>query len=96
MTNPKGMKIAPATAPVMGIQIVTIADVDPDKFPNGLEVIISAPGAIAPLGHALVPRGFMVVALPPCPMVSNMREQIRAHLARQHHAGPGEVKAPGL
>jgi hypothetical protein len=96
MTNPNGLKIVPGTAPVMGIELVTIADVDPEKFPNGLEVAISVPGSIAPLGHALIPRGFIICAIPPGPMVQHMRDAIRKAASQQRHVGPGEVKAPGL
>jgi len=96
MPNPNGgLRIVPGNAPIAGLELQALAVVDPFHYPHGLDIIVSVPGSVVPLGHHLVPPGRVVAILPPeasRPVI----EAFRSHMAKQRPAGPGEVKAPGL
>jgi hypothetical protein len=75
-----------------GIQFQVIAYADPVHFPAGLDVTLTAPGGIAPVGMLTVARGCLICVLPP-----DVSRQILAQVAMQQKtAGPGQVAAPGL
>lgn len=94
--NPNGLnRIVPGVAPLMGTNLELIADVDPDKFPNGMELTFSVPNDLAPLGRCVVRPGCIVAILPP-EMARPAREALRQALRQQRQSGPGEMKAPGL
>ena len=75
-----------------GIQFQVIGYADPKHFPAGLDVTLTAPGGIAPVGMLTVARGCLICVLPP-----DVSRAILAQVAlEQAAAGPGQVKAPGL
>jgi hypothetical protein len=75
-----------------GIQFQVIAYADPEHFPVGLDVTLTAPGGITPVGMLTVARGCLICVLPP-----DVSRKILAQVAMQQKAaGPGQVQAPGL
>ena len=75
-----------------GIQFQVIGYVDPAHFPAGLDVTLTAPGGIAPVGMLTVAKGCLICVLPP-----DVSRQILAQVAMQQKAaGPGQVQTPGL
>lgn len=89
-------RILPGVASVMEINLQVVADVDPQMFPEGLDVVIFRPGKPEPLGSIRIPRACMLLCMPPSPKAEQMRQHMRQAMAQQRRAGPGEVKAPGL
>jgi len=84
--------IQPGAGNAAGIQFQVIGYVDPKHFPAGLDVTLTAPGGIAPVGMLTVARGCLICVLPP-----DVSRQILAQVAlQQQAAGPGQVKTPGL
>jgi len=88
-------RIVPGVAPMMGVNLEVIADVDPEKFPNGMEVTFTVPGGLGILGRGVARKGCMVAILPP-EMANPAREAMKHAISKQRAAGPGEIKAPGL
>ncbi|MGH7186956.1 MAG: hypothetical protein ACREIB_11865 [Pseudomonadota bacterium] len=92
-----GPPILPAGIEPGGIAMNFIADADPASFPHGMDVIISAPGRIEPIGHLLIAKGCMVVVLPPQPFTDAIRKQVRAQIeAARKAADNGQINPPGL
>lgn len=92
MTDMNGPKqIVPGIASVMGQNIEVIADVDPDKFPGGLEVVIFAAGSLVPLARGIVGKGCMLGVIP-VEMAIHLRVLLRQAVAAQT---PGQVRPPG-
>ena len=89
---PESPMIQPAGGNAGGIQFQVIAYADPAHFPAGLDVTLTAPGGIAPVGMLTVAKGCLICVLPP-----DVSRQILAQVAMQHQAaGPGQVQTPGL
>ena len=90
MADPNGSvnRITPATAPVMGQNIDVIADVNPEKFPHGLELMVMAPGGLEALGKWMVRPGCMIGIIPP-EMAMQLRALMRQAVASQRPVGPG-------
>jgi hypothetical protein len=75
-----------------GIQFQVIGYADPANFPAGLDVTLTAPGALAPVGMLTVARGCLICVLPP-----DVSRAVLAQVAlQQAPAGPGKVNSPGL
>jgi len=86
-------QIAASAVHVAGEDVQVIGDAVPEHFPHGLEVLIVKPGALAPLGRALVPAGHMLAVLP-LGMSTALRAEIRKILAAQN--SKQGTKPPGL
>jgi len=86
-------KIVPANAAAGELNLMIVADADPEHFPHGLQLLIMAPGNLQPIGGGPIPPGQML-ALVPIELSRAIRPGMRAALRQQ--PGPGEVRAPGV
>jgi hypothetical protein len=92
MPDPNTPKIQPANAEAAGIPFQPIAYADPQKAPNGIDVILTLPGKIEPEGMINLPKGCMLVAFPP----EVAQAIIRGLKIQQPEPGSGQVRAPGI
>jgi len=93
-----GPLIQPVTVPNADATMQIIADADPEMFPDGIDLIIGAPGRIQPLGHLVLPKGCLVAVMPPGLMADHMRAQMKAAIAAQkalQRAAERRVDIPG-
>ena len=91
--DPSGVpEIAPGAHGLFGHQVQIVANVDPELFPNGLEMIVMVPGSLEPFGKIMCPPGAMLAAIP-----DQMAAHIRKEIKKQ---APtilgGQVAAPGF
>lgn len=93
--NANGMPIiVPGQASIMGQVIEVVADVDPEKYPAGIEVVLYDPrNRLVPIGGGVVNVQCMLGIVPPA-WSNQIRGAMKAQPQRQ--LGPGEVRAPGL
>ena len=67
-----------------------------EAYPDGLDILVMPPGGLQPLGAARMPKGWMVVAMPPGPLNNQLQAMIREAAARMSAAQSGQVRAPGI
>lgn len=72
--------IAATQMQAAGFEFHVVADVDPARFPNGVDIIVLEPGKVAPIGQARVVAGCMLAILPPT-VAHHIRPQYQAHEA---------------
>ena len=95
MANEKGPQIAPANTLMGELQLQMLADVDPQRFPFGIDLILSEPGKIEPLGHVLLDKGTILAAVPPGAFADGLRAQMRAVMAQQQRQAGNGIAPPG-
>jgi hypothetical protein len=85
-------QIQPASANAGGIPFQPIAYVDKAQAPAGLDVTLTLPGVIAPVGMVTIPPGCMIVVFPP-EVADQIIRSVRMQLAQ---AEPGKIAPPGM
>lgn len=86
--------IVPGRVNVMGQLIEVVADVDPEKFPDGMMVLLFDPkNQLVPIGGGTVNKRCMLGIVPP-EMANQLREAM--HRQAQPQPGAGQIHAPGL
>jgi hypothetical protein len=91
MSDNEAPIIAPGQAPLYGQQINIVANVDPEQFPNGLELVIMVPGQLEAFGKIICPAGAMIAEVPTA-MAIELRKQMKkqAPIIRAYEkAAPG-------
>jgi len=84
-------QIAAGILNIFGLQLEIVADIHPALYPNGLEMLIMAPGQLAPIGKMIVRAGCIVTLLPP-----EVAKQVREGIRKAKVLRLGETDAPGV
>ena len=75
---------------VAGQQVQIVWDVDPEQFPNGLDLLMVEPGKLAPFGKITIGKNQMIAVVPPT-MASALRGEIKKAIAKA-----GQIAAPSV
>ena len=85
--------ITPTQVQQMGFSFDIIGYAHPEQYPDGVDVIVMAPGQLEPLGSVRLKKGCGLVGVHPETM-NHLLAQIQEQ--RRNMALPGETKAPGI
>lgn len=92
MSERNGPQISPGNLNVAGAQIEIAGYVDPEQFPNGMEMVIMRPGVLEPVGTVVVRKGCMIGVIPP-EMAQHLIRELKKVQAVAN--APGKIRAPG-
>lgn len=98
MTDAPEIGSAPIAGGPNGLQMQPLCYSDPFEYPLGIELVLMKPGQVAPIAKAMLPKGFLLVAIPPGGGAEQLMGMMRAEIARQQAAAKaaGKVAAPGM